>query len=54
MNELATAQHFALYAVLIVAALLTLEWVATRRTRVGARTPKISAPANGEHTRRRW
>ena len=36
MNELATAQTFVLGSALIVAALLTLEWVETRRTRVKA------------------
>ena len=34
MTELAAAQHLALYAALIVGAMLTLEWIETRRTRV--------------------
>jgi hypothetical protein len=36
MNELATVQHFALYAALIVAVAVTLEWFETRRTRARA------------------
>ena len=36
MNELATVQHFALYAALIVAVVVTLEWFETRRTRARA------------------
>jgi hypothetical protein len=36
MNELATVQHFALYAGLIVAVAATLEWFETRRTRARA------------------
>jgi hypothetical protein len=38
MNELAIAQHFVLYAALIVAVAVTLEWFETRRTR--ARAPR--------------
>jgi hypothetical protein len=36
MSELATVQTFVLDSALIVAALLVLEWVDTRRTRVNA------------------
>ena len=36
MNELATAQTFVLDSALIVAVLLALEWVETRRARVSA------------------
>ena len=36
MNELATVQHFVLYAALTVAVAVTLEWFETRRTRARA------------------
>ena len=36
MNELAIAQHFVLYAGLIVAIAVTIDWFETRRTWVRA------------------
>jgi hypothetical protein len=36
MNELATVHHLVLYAVLIVATMLALDWFDTRRTRACA------------------
>jgi hypothetical protein len=37
MSELASAHHFLLYAVLIVATMGTLHWVDSRRARAHAR-----------------
>jgi hypothetical protein len=43
MAELATADQFVLYAVLIVAAMAALEWFEARRARVGAAQPQRRA-----------
>jgi hypothetical protein len=43
MAELATGDHFVLFAVLIVAAMAALEWFEARRARVGAAQPQRRA-----------
>jgi hypothetical protein len=53
MAELATADQFVLYAVLIVAAMAALEWFEARRGRVGAAQPQRRArPRHAEPPRR--
>jgi hypothetical protein len=42
VSELATVHHLVLYAVLIVATMLALDWLDTRRTR--SRAPVADSP----------